>query len=90
MACSICAGLALCCQTPAPWRVQPTLVVMTRSFGIRVERLGDQLFGDIGAVGVGGVNKVDAELDGAAQGGEGGGGVSGGPQIPLPVMRMAP
>ena len=59
--------------------------------GIGLERLGDQLFGDVGAVGVGGVDEVDAELDGAAQGGECG--VDDrrvGPRFPCPVMRMAP
>ena len=46
-------------------------------FGVGVERFGDELFRDVGAVGVGGVNKVDAQLDGAAQGGERGVGVVG-------------
>ncbi len=34
---------------------------------VRRERFADEPFGDLGAVSVGGVNKVDAELDGAAQ-----------------------
>ena len=45
--------------------------------GIGRERFGDQFFRDVGAVGVGGVNEVDAELDGAAQRGEGAGDVGG-------------
>lgn len=40
--------------------------------GIGMEGLGDEVLGDVGAVGVGGVNEVDAELDGAAEGGNGG------------------
>jgi len=35
--------------------------------GIRMQRFGDELFADVGAVGVGGVDEVDAEFDGAAQ-----------------------
>ncbi len=38
--------------------------------GIGPEGFGDQFFRDIGAVGVGSVNEVDAEFDGAAQRGE--------------------
>src|ERR1019366_4290037 len=34
---------------------------------VRVERLADQLLGDVGPVGVGGVDEVDAEFHGAAQ-----------------------
>ena len=32
-----------------------------------MQRLADQFLGDVRAVGVGGVDEVDAELDGAAQ-----------------------
>ena len=35
--------------------------------GVGVQRLADQLLGDVRAVGVGGVDEGDAELDGAAQ-----------------------
>ena len=58
-------------------------------FGIRIQRLGDKFLGDEGAIGVGGIDEVDAQFDGAAEGGECGCRV-GGPQIPGPVMRMAP
>ncbi len=34
---------------------------------VRMEGLGDELLGDLRAVGVGGVDEVDAQLDGAAQ-----------------------
>ena len=34
---------------------------------VRMQCLADQLLGDVGPVGVGGVDEVDAELDGAAQ-----------------------
>src|SRR5579871_2797834 len=40
------------------------------TLGIGMERFGDELFRSAGAVGVCGVNEVDAELDGAAQSGE--------------------
>ena len=55
-----------------------------------MEGFGDQFFGDVGAVGVGGVDEVDAEVDGAAEGFDGGVVIFGGPQMPGPVMRMAP
>ena len=55
-----------------PWRVCPTLVAMTRSSGIRMQRLADQRVGDERAVGVGGVDQVDAELDCPAQHADGG------------------
>ena len=38
--------------------------------GIRLERFGDQLLGDNRAVGVGGIDKVHAQLHGAAQRGQ--------------------
>ena len=57
---------------------------------IRIERLGDQFFRCAGPVGVGRINQVDAKLDGAAQRRERCGFVGGGPQMPGPVMRMAP
>ena len=37
---------------------------------IGIERLSNQLFRDIGTVGVCGINEIDAELDGAAKRGE--------------------
>ena len=42
-----------------------------QSFGIGIEGFGDQLFGDVGAVAIGGVDKVDAQLDGAAEDADG-------------------
>ena len=39
--------------------------------GVRVERFGDEVFGDERAVRVGRVDEVDAELDGAAEDAEG-------------------
>ena len=60
----------MCCQTPGPWRVPSDLGCDDEAGGIRVEGFGDQFFRDIGAVGVGSVNEVDAEFDGAAQRGE--------------------
>src|SRR5215469_2570639 len=38
--------------------------------GVGKECFGDELFAHVGAVGVGGVDEVDVELDGAAEGGE--------------------
>jgi len=38
---------------------------------IRMQGLSDEFFADIGAVRIGGVNEIDAELDGAAQNGYG-------------------
>lgn len=40
--------------------------------GIGMEGFRDELFGDVGAVGVGSVNEVDAERDGMTESGEGG------------------
>src|SRR4029079_16123598 len=42
--------------------------------GIRVERLANELVDGVGAVVLGGVDVIDAELDRAAQDGAGGGG----------------
>ena len=47
-------------------------------------------FADLGAVGVGSVDEVDAELGGAAENLFRRFGSLGSPQIPSPVMRMAP
>ena len=58
--------------------------------GVGREGFGDEFFRDIGAVGVGGVDEVDAEFDGAAESGDAASRSAGGPQMPLPVMRMAP
>jgi hypothetical protein len=37
------------------------------TLGVGVERLGDQLLADLGTIGVGSVDQVDAELDGALE-----------------------
>ncbi len=58
--------------------------------GIGMKGFGDELFGDVRAVGVGGVDEIDAEFDGAAENANGGGAVGGGPQMPFPVRRMDP
>ena len=56
-----------------------------------MQRLADQLLGDIGAVGIGGVDEVDAELRQALQRADRlGAGRPASPQMPGPVMRMAP
>ena len=55
-----------------------------------MQRLRDQLLADVRAVGVGGVDEVDAELDRAPQHGERSSRSGGSPQIPSPVMRIAP
>jgi hypothetical protein len=39
---------------------------------VGMEGFSDELFGDVGAVGVGGIDEVDAEFDGSAEGGNGG------------------
>ena len=44
---------------------------------IRRQRFGDQFFAHVGAIGVGGVDKVDLQLDGAAQRCQGGGAILG-------------
>jgi len=72
-------------QLPRRQRRQPgALLVATRAHlrdelevrGIRVERLANELVDGVGAVVLGGVDVVDAELDRAAQDGAGGGGVA--------------
>ena len=50
----------------------------------------DELLGDVRPVGVRGVDEVDTHLGEAPQEGERRVAVGGGPQMPLPVMRMAP
>ncbi len=40
------------------------------SRGIWIEGFSNQFFGNGGAVGVGGIDEIDAQFDGAAQGGE--------------------
>ena len=52
---------------PGPAAVNPALVAITRSSGYGCSASRDQLLGDVGPVGVGGVDEGDAELDGAAQ-----------------------
>ena len=60
------------------------------TFGIGGEGFADELLADLGAVGVCGVDEVDAELDCAAQDLFCRFAILGSPQIPSPVMRMAP
>jgi len=58
------------------------LVAITRPAGYGQE-LGDEFPETIGPVGIGGVDEpIYAQLDGAAQRGQGAGNVGGGPQIP--------
>ena len=57
---------------------------------IRVQRLGDQPLGNLRPVGVGGIDQVDAQLDGAAQNAAGFGRIGGSPQAPSPTRRMVP
>jgi hypothetical protein len=49
------------------------------SGGVGMESFGDELFGDVGAVRVGGIDEVDAEFDGSAKGGNGGIAIGGWP-----------
>ncbi len=60
------------------------------SFGVGGEGFADEALADLGAVGVCGVDEVDAELDGAAENLFRRLGIFGSPQMPSPVMRMAP
>jgi len=39
---------------------------------VGMEGFGDEFFGDVGAVGIGGIDEVDSEFDGAAESGDGG------------------
>jgi hypothetical protein len=57
---------------------------------IRIERLADQLLGDIGPVGVGGVDEIDAKLRQSFSVRVASAMLSGGPQTRGPAMRMAP
>ncbi len=59
---------------------QPALAGDDQVIGVGVQRLGDQGLADIGPVGVGRVDEVDSQFDGAAQRRLG----------PLPVRRLAP
>ncbi len=56
-----------------------------QAFGIWVKSLGNQFLRNIWTVGIGGVYKIDAELDGAAQSGDGGGLVGGEPRVNVPA-----
>ena len=47
--------------------------------GVGVQRLADELLGHVGPVGVGGVEEVDAQLDGPSQHGNGPVVIIGGP-----------
>ncbi len=55
-----------------------------------MQRFADQLFGHIGAVGIGRVNEIDGDLGQATQGCQRSGLVCRRPQIPGPVIRIAP
>src|SRR5579862_4599643 len=57
---------------------------------VRMQRFADQAFGDLGAVGIGGVDQVDAELDGAAQNAATFFGVARLSHAPSPTSRMVP
>ena len=57
---------------------------------IRVQRFADQVLGDVGPVGVGGVEELHAQFDRAAQHAHASSWSAGGPQMPLPVSRIAP
>src|SRR5947209_8504701 len=50
-----------------PWPRQATLRRDHQVVGIWVERLGDQPLADLGPIGVGGIDEVDAEIDRAAE-----------------------
>ena len=52
---------------PGPGAFEAALGGDDQVVGIRVQRLGDQRLADVGTVGVGGVDEVDAELDRPAQ-----------------------
>ena len=49
------------CQTSGPGAGEPALVAIGHAV-VRVQRLADELLADVRAVGVGGVDEVDAEL----------------------------
>ena len=62
----VCAG----CQPPASSRARADLGHEDEVVGVRVQRLADQLVGDVRAVVLGGVDVVDAGVDGPAQHGD--------------------
>ena len=55
-----------------------------------MQRLGEDQLADVGPVGVGGVDEVDTELDGSAYDRRASSRSFGSPQMPWPVIRMAP
>ena len=55
-----------------------------------MKSFGDQFFRGAGTVRIGRVDEVDAEFNRAAQRGQRAGLIDRRPQMPLPVMRMAP
>ena len=55
-----------------------------------MKRFADQLLRHVRPVGIGGVDEIDAKLGQPFQRAEGFRPVPGSPQMPLPVMRMAP
>lgn len=84
----------VCRRPPSGARASPTLGGEDQADRVRVEGLADQGIGADGAVvaGVegGGVDVVDAELDGAPQDGAAGFGSRAGPVNPVADSRMAP
>src|SRR5712671_2751219 len=52
---------------PWPWTDEPAFGGDHELLRIRIQGLGDQSLTDLGAVGIGGVDEVDAELERAAQ-----------------------
>ena len=63
-----------------PWPCQATLGRDHQVIRIWVQRLGDQPLADLGPIGVGGIDEVDAEIDRAAEHA----------LAFLPVSRLAP
>ena len=63
-------GPAVARPLPRAGPLEPALRRDDEIVGVGVQRLGDELLGDVRAVAVGGVDEVDAELDGAAQHGD--------------------
>src|SRR5437660_8335188 len=58
--------------------------------GVRRQCFSDQFFADVGTIRICGIYKIDTEIDGATQNVDCGRGILRRPQIPSPVIRMAP
>jgi hypothetical protein len=82
-----CSGRPSGAHRAGPGRTRPPLVAIVR---VRVQRLGDQRLADLRTVGVRGVDEVDVESDRLAQRGLSPLPVRRLPQMPWPVIRMAP